>query len=434
MTDTETPPTDPAGEHAEEHAGDRPGQERSPLLDRRGAVAAEAEDAAVAAHYGDPVREQRRLEAGQAVVDLSHRSVVTVSGPDRLSWLTTLSSQQVSSLAPGESTELLLLDLSGRIEHDAAVVDDGATTWLITENTHGGVLAAWLESMKFMLQVEIVDRTGDCAVLGSVAAPPEELPGEVVRWQDPWPRLGPGAASYAAVEEAEHPGADWSWHLTVVAREQLAAAVEALETGAAWSVAGVHAAEALRVAAWRPRLAREVDEKAIPHELDLIRTAVHLAKGCYRGQETVARVHNLGHPPRRLVFLQLDGSEHTLPAVGSDVLAPRGATDPETLAGERAVGRVTSTARHHEMGPIALALVKRRVDPEAQLVVRDPNRSSATEQGDEASERAETAEGAEAGEAPAPSFYAAAQEMIVKPDAGQVVGRPKGDFVRPPRR
>lgn len=387
----------------------------SPLLERPRAVADSGEDAGLAAHYGELAKEQRALEQGRGVVDLSARSVVTVSGPDRLSWLTTLSSQKVDALQPGDSSELLLLDISGRIEHDAAITDDGETAWLITESTHGGQLAEWLDSMKFMLRVEITDRTEDYAVLGSTAALPDAVPSSA-RWEDPWPQLGPGAASYAAVEESGHPGADWSWHLTVTPRAGLTGVVESLEAEG-WTLAGTFAAEALRIAAWRPRLAREVDEKAIPHELDLIRTAVHLSKGCYKGQETVARVHNLGHPPRRLVFLHLDGSEHTLPAVGSDVLAPKDASDPEKLAAERPVGVVTSAARHHEMGPIALALVKRRVDPESQLVVRDIPAAEA-----------------EGDEAPAPVFYAAAQELIVRPDAGQTVGRPKGDFVRAPRR
>ncbi|NYJ77436.1 hypothetical protein HNR09_000847 [Nesterenkonia xinjiangensis] len=382
----------------------------SPLMQRQGAVAAGREDSGVAAHYGDPTGEQRALEGGRAVVDLSHLAVVTVSGPDRLSWLSTLSSQQTAALQPGESSELLLLDISGRIEHDAAIVDDGETAWLITEAAHGPRLAGWLDSMKFMLQVEIVERTAEVAVLGSTTALPQEaesagvLP---VRWEDPWPRLCEGAVSYAAVAEEDHPAVDWSWRLTLVERPRLMEVVASLEEQG-WRPAGTFAAEALRIAAWRPRLAHEVDEKTIPHELDLIRTAVHLSKGCYRGQETVARVHNLGHPPRRLVFLHLDGSEHTLPTVGSEVLAPADvdAATRESMERERSVGTVTSVARHHEMGPIALALLKRRVGPEARLVVRD---------------------------AEAESFYAAAQEVIVRPDAGKTVGRPQGDFLRGPR-
>lgn len=123
-------------------------------------------------------------------------------------------------------------------------------------------------------------------------------------------------------------------------------------------VAGTLALEALRIAAWRPRLA-DADERTIPHELDWMRSAVHLDKGCYRGQETVAKVHNLGHPPRRLVLLHLDGSQGVLPAPGAVVRAQ--SDDAE-------VGRVTAVATHHELGPIALAVVKRTVDPTAVLV------------------------------------------------------------------
>lgn len=389
----------------------------SPFLDRHGAVASDGPDAGLAAHYGQPVAEQRALDAGRAVVDLSTWAVVTVTGPDRLSWLTTLSSQDLTPLKPGGSAELLMLDISGRIEHAPAVTDDGETAWLITEAEHGPKLAQWLEAMKFALRVEIADRTPDYAVLGSVAPLPEAHSGVIAaRWQDPWAQLSAGGVSYAAVADDEHPGKDWNWWLSIVERSKLVHTVEQLEADA-WTLAGTWAAEALRIAAWRPRLGRDVDAKTIPHELDLMRTAVHMTKGCYKGQETVARVHNLGHPPRRLVFLHLDGSEHTLPVAGSDVLAPKQPDDLEALAAERPVGLVTSVARHHEAGPIALALVKRKADPQQQLVVRDPNHG------------AQDGEGNPAG----PSFYAAGQELIVRPDAGQNVGRPQGDFLRKPR-
>lgn len=410
----------------------------SPLLDRHGAVEADGPDTGLVAHYGQPVREQRALQAGRAVVDLSTYGVVTVSGEDRLTWLTTLSSQQVNALAPGSSAELLLLDISGRIEHAPAVVDDGTTTWLITEAEHAPRLAAWLDSMRFTLRVEVADLSAEVAVLGSAAPLPVSIPGEWnVTWQDSWPAIAPGGVSYAAVAEEDHPGQDYSWQLTLLRMDQLISAVDAIEA-AGWTVAGVWAAEALRIAAWRPRLGREVDAKSIPHELDLMRTAVHLTKGCYRGQETVARVHNLGHPPRRLVFLHLDGSEHTLPSPGSEVLAPsaEAAQDHSVLAAERAVGVVTSVARHHEAGPIALAVVKRRVDPTQQLVVRDaggavdaqvdPGADAAS--GGDAGPGADASPSAEAGSSP--TFYAAAQEPIVRPDAGQAVGRPQGDFLR----
>jgi folate-binding protein YgfZ len=356
----------------------------SPLLSRPGAVEAAGADTGVAAHYGEPLREQRALAAGTAVVDLSSRGVVTVTGPDRLSWLNTLSSQQVTGLQPGESSELLLLSVQGRIDFDARVIDDGGTTWLIVEAAEAAPLAEFLNRMKFMLRVEIADASADWAVVGSTKAIPEWA--QRLAWQDPWPNVGAGGYSYATVEPAAHPGLERPWFEYLVPAAELEEAVEGRP------LAGVLAAEALRVAAWRPRIGAETDDKTIPHELDLLRTAVHLAKGCYKGQETIARVHNLGHPPRRLVFLQLDGSQHTLPQAGSPV-----------LVGERKVGTVTSVAQHYEMGPVALAVIKRSVAADEILTVLD---------GDEP--------------------YTAAQELIVAPDAGQVVGRQTG-FLKGPR-
>jgi folate-binding protein YgfZ len=130
-----------------------------------------------------------------------------------------------------------------------------------------------------------------------------------------------------------------------------------LEDVLAGPVAGVWALEALRIAHGQPRLGLETDHRTIPHELGWLETAVHLDKGCYRGQETVARVHNLGRPPRRLVLLHLDGSESVLPEPGEPV-----------LLGDRQVGTVTSAARHYELGPIALALVKRSTPADETLL------------------------------------------------------------------
>jgi tRNA-modifying protein YgfZ len=177
----------------------------------------------------------------------------------------------------------------------------------------------------------------------------------------------------------------------IVPRDRIAGIAADLEKRGV-RLAGVDAYEALRIAAHRPRLGLDTDHRTIPHEVGWIDTAVHLSKGCYRGQETVARVHNLGHPPRRLVFLHLDGSEETLPAHGDRV----------TL-GDAEVGFTGSAARHFELGPIALALIKRTVPADVML---------------------------RAGGVPA------AQEVVVSPDAGANVKialkRPRG--VATPRR
>ncbi|MEV6649005.1 folate-binding protein [Streptomyces sp. NPDC051219] len=307
---------------------------RSPLLSLPGAVPAEGRDEGVAAHYGDLFREQRALADGTGFVDLSHRGVVTVTGDDRLSWLHLLLTQHVSELPAGEATEALILSAHGHIEHALYLVDDGTTVWMHVEPGTQEALTAYLESMKFFYRVDVADRTEDFAVLhlpaGSISPIPD---GTVVR-------------------ETAH-GRD-----LFLPRAEL----ESFAAGPAKPAIGILAYEALRIEAHRPRLGLETDHRTIPHELGWIGTAVHLQKGCYRGQETVARVHNLGKPPRRLVFLHLDGSEVHLPGHGTPIrLAADG---PEG----RQLGFITTSARHHELGPIALALVKRNVPLDAALI------------------------------------------------------------------
>ncbi|MEU9379787.1 folate-binding protein [Streptomyces sp. NPDC048279] len=309
---------------------------KSPLLTLPGAVPAEGVDEGVAAHYGDLFREQRALADGAGFVDLSHRGVVAVTGADRLSWLHLLLTQHVSELPVGEATEALVLSAHGHIEHALYLVDDGTTVWAHVEPGTAEALIAYLESMKFFYRVEVADRTAEFAVVhlpaGSIAEPPE---GAVVR-------------ETAYGRDLFLPRADLESY--------------AAKAGPA---AGLLAYEAFRVENHRPRLGFETDHRTIPHELGWIGTAVHLQKGCYRGQETVARVQNLGKPPRRLVFLHLDGSDVHLPPHGTEI---RLADDGED---GRKIGFVTTSARHHEVGPVALALVKRNVPVDARLVAGD---------------------------------------------------------------
>ncbi|WP_104196573.1 folate-binding protein YgfZ [Cryobacterium sp. M15] len=361
-----------------------PAPTSSPLLGLPGAVQAEGIDAGVAAHYGNPMIEQRTLAAGSSIVDLSHRGVLSVAGPDRLTWLNSIASQELKSLAPGESTEMLLLDPTGRLEYAIRVLDDGVETWLLIEAAELPGLQKFLDRMKFMLRVQVVDHTLAYATIGAMTDAPATVgiapaaPNDVpLTWLDPWAHVARGGYQYA--ETPEHPGTHWTYTETLVARASLPALRDALAAGtvtvtptgaaATSSVkpAGLLALEALRIAAWRPRRAREVDEKSIPHELDWLRTAVHLSKGCYRGQETVAKVHNLGHPPRRLVMLHLDGSEGVLPAPGDPVQADR--VRPEQEAERVTVGVITSSGIHYELGPIALAVIKRTIPAASTLYV-----------------------------------------------------------------
>ena len=358
----------------------------SPLLNRPGAVASAPgdPDETVPSHFGDPGREQAALAEGRAACALA-RDVVAVTGPDRLSWLTTLSSQVLTGLEPGDGgAETLLLDAQGHITHALAALDDGRTLWLVTEAGNGEALATFLDSMRFMLRVEVTERP-DVMALGALgegldalaqaardtapdvpdaqadtdqtaAAPQDSLIG---LWRDPWPGVVDGGTSYDVGTDWSHPGQGYRAGFVLVPAQSVNAVVGAfLAAGEGRRLAGVLAWEALRIEAGRPRWAREADARAIPHELDWLRTAVHLTKGCYPGQETIARTLNLGRPPRRLTVLQLDGLVGDLPQPGASV-----------RMGERAVGAVTSVARHHELGPIALALLRRAVPAGEQLTV-----------------------------------------------------------------
>lgn len=327
----------------------------SPLLSRHGAVPATGHDQGVAWHYGDPTKEQRALARGFAMVDQSHLGVVTVTGPDRLSWLHSITSAALEDLPPRTSRELMVLSPQGHIEYVASVVDDGETTWLITEHDHSAPLAAWLNRMKFMLRVEIEDVSTQWAAIGE-SGRNEGNESEPITWVDHWPSVISGGTRYGE-DEATHPGQFRQWRLVLVPRESLVDEIRAREASG-WILAGTWANEGMRIEAFKPRAATEIDHKTIPHELDWLRTSVHLHKGCYRGQETIARVHNLGRPPRRLVFLHLDGSGHLLPHRGATI-----------FAGEKEVGTVTSVSRHHELGPIALGIVKRSTPEDIEFTV-----------------------------------------------------------------
>jgi folate-binding protein YgfZ len=325
----------------------------SPLLARPGAV--QQEGGAVAAHYGDPLREQRLLAEGAGLVDRSDRDVVAVPGADRLSWLHSLTSQHVEKLADGTGTEALVLSPNGHVEHHLVLADLGGTSWADVEPGTGRALEAFLQKMRFMLRVEPALVTDTWAVLSLVgpkgtevlAAAGLPIPDAVTALDGGgfvrrMPGIGGGGATVFDL---------------VVPRGDLGAVADRLLAAGA-GPAGVQAYDALRVEARRPRLGVDSDHRTIPNEMSWLTTAVHLDKGCYRGQETVARVHNLGRPPRRLVLLHLDGVSEVLAEPGTPV-----------LAGAREVGRVGTVVRHYELGVIALALVKQSVAVDAALTV-----------------------------------------------------------------
>ena len=272
-------------------------------------------------HFGEPVKEQRALEAGTAWADLSHHNIVAISGEDRLKWLHDLTTQFVSDLQPGVWMPNMILDAKGHVEFQFNLVDDGTTTFLVLDPGYSEQLIEYLTKMKFMLRVDVKDASSEFAVL--------RAPGT--------PTLIGGPFSLVPRNEVEEMKKTFGGVATQV---------------------GTWALDAERVAAHRPRIGFETDHKSIPNEIGVLNGAVHMKKGCYRGQETVAKIYNLGNPPRRLVMLHLDGSDVGFPAVGTKI-------ENDGVV----VGFVGTVARHHELGTIALAIVKRNTPIDATLSV-----------------------------------------------------------------
>ena len=317
-----------------------------------------AGQASVAWHYGRPLVEQRHLQEDCGVVDRSYYRVIEVTGEDRLTYLNTLFSQKVDEAAPGTVTEALNLDANGHVLHHMTltVLDDSV---LIDVPPAGfDSLLKYLNMMVFWSKVEIAEvERAIISVMGPNA--PEVL-------------VAAGLA-FPQVGKATTVGHSYVRHLpwprggrvdVLVRRQDVVGAWDALVAAGA-SPVGLMGWEAERVVSLRPELGIDVDEKMIPHEAprwiasEFDTAAVHLDKGCYRGQETVSRVHNVGRSPRVLVMLQLDGSA-TLPETGDPV-----------MMGKRAVGRVGTVVQHADYGPIALALLKRSAQEREGLVVGD---------------------------------------------------------------
>ncbi|MFZ4065211.1 MAG: YgfZ/GcvT domain-containing protein [Rhodoluna sp.] len=293
--------------------------------------------------FSNPLVEQREFLAGKSLIELE-KSILKISGADRLTWLNDLFSQKLDDLVPGVSVEALWLDPQGHIVRDFHLIDDSESTWLITYTSGFDQLLNQLSRMVFRAKVVIEDVTDQYKVLASWDL---SIPSGIHTWSDPWPETTNGGYRYG-----NQPDGSWKYRENIVSVDEVAGLWNT------FTKAGTMALDALRVEAHRPAGPNEIDEKALPHEFDWLATAVHLNKGCYRGQEAVAKVHNLGHPPRRLVFLHLDGSGHALPDLGDEV-----------YLGDVVVGKITTVGQHYEMGPIALAVIKRNTAVDELLTI-----------------------------------------------------------------
>lgn len=361
---------------------------RSVLLNRPNAMAYQEEPphadvAGVAWHYGEPLSEQRAITSTGAIVDRSHRRVIRVTGPEAAAFLHNLLSQKLDDVQAGWSGSALDLDTQGRILHtmdiavttdtdadagagsgtgdgaSAAAAPEGLAFYLDCEAGKFDSLRDFLQKMIFWSQVTIGE--ADLAIITVLGGPTDtQLPSQAVYSRTVSTATPAGAGS------AQPTTGLWEASRTDIAvpREQLEAAVEELES-TGLQLVGLMAYTAERVKALEAESV-DLDEKSIPHEIPhwIGRGervgAVHLEKGCYRGQETVARVENLGRSPRVLVLLHLDGSAPTMPSPGADI----------QVKGRR-VGKLGTVIDDCDYGPIALAVIKRSALDAGQVNIGD---------------------------------------------------------------
>lgn len=276
-------------------------------------------DESVARHYGDPFREQRLLATSVGRIDMSHKGVLRLTGSDRLVYLNSLTTQFLLDLGRGESALTLNLNPQGFVLHELHVIDDGEHTWILTEPGTTQELLQYFLKMKFLMKVEIDDVSENWGVVFENSRTRHD---SFLTWLNPFSAGG----------------------------REILVPLNQLNDYVAESPVGMWAHTAWRVEHLIPRLGFETDHRTIPHEVGWLETAIHLDKGCYRGQETISKVTRLGKPPRRLALVHLDGSVDELPQHGTEV-----------FLGDSSVGFVATSVQHFELGPIASVVVKRSV-------------------------------------------------------------------------
>ncbi len=319
-------------------------------------------------HYGSPLLEARNFEHGNAVVVRTDLAVLQLQGSDCHKILNALTSNQISHTDSASSLETLILSPQGKIEEQLAALSLSEQQVLLTvPHNRAGAVIRFFERMRFTLDFTVTDISAQyllCDIcIPTNSGTPLKSPAQaalfsvcgdpLAQWQDPWNNPpGAGGYQYYAADHAAHPAVTAPKLLRLFFDLAKLSDLSAAARNGALKLAGLNAVKGYEISVFKPGYP-DYDERSLPHEYDLLRSSIHLQKGCYRGQESVAKIHNLGHPPRRLVFLHLDGSETKLPAKGDKIYAA-----PE-CAGQKPIGIITRAVIHHELGPIALALVKR---------------------------------------------------------------------------
>jgi tRNA-modifying protein YgfZ len=316
--------------------------------------------AEVAADYGDPPAEERALRESAGMVDRSAGGAVVVSGPDTITFLHSLLSQDVTGLEVGQGVHALLLSPQGKLDTDLRVLRTGVEECrLDCEVGRGEALAASLRRFKIRVKAEVDDVSEDWGCI-CVRGPQSDVIVEQAAATPVPPELHSFVA-WPALAGVLIVRAGWPGGLTGVdvvgPVDGLAAAWVGLE-GAGAIPAGLSAYEAVRVTAGVPRQGRDIDEKTIPQEAFLERDAVSFTKGCFLGQELVCRIDTRGHVNKYLRRLNLSGGIDTTPPPGAGI-----------VVGDKEVGTLTTVARSGT-SIVALGYLRREVEVPVEVSLR----------------------------------------------------------------
>ena len=299
----------------------------------------------------------RALRESAGVVAREGRRLLVVEGPEAADYLQGQLTNDVEALAPGEGCYAALLDRKGHMQGDMRVLRGERGFTIDTEAVAGDAVLKHLSMYKVGRDVSVEDVSAERTIFSLIGPAANEI-----ALGGP---LGP-EHSHRAVEIGGLPclavATDAGLDLLLGAVD--ADAVRETLVGAGAAAVSEAAAEILRVESGRPRFGREMTTATIPQEAGINERAVDFAKGCYIGQETVARLHYRGKPNRRLRGLRLS--------------SPANAGEPIRL-GDRELGRVGTAVISPAQGPIALAIVRREAEPGASVSVGDANQAEVVE-------------------------------------------------------
>ncbi|HSR94916.1 MAG TPA: glycine cleavage T C-terminal barrel domain-containing protein [Solirubrobacterales bacterium] len=289
----------------------------------------------------------RQLREECGLLDRSGRGKLIVSGGEAAEYLQGQLTNDVEALSPGEGQYAALLDRKGHMQADMRVLRiSDEEIWIDTEPEALEPARRHLEMYKIGREVAIADLSKERAILSLLGPRSVEIAGTAALPEHSCEATSVGRIECLAVGTAG--GID------LIAKSGDADDLREVLTGAGAVEVGRDAAEVVRIEAGRPRFGAEMSAKTMPAEAGIVERAVSFTKGCYIGQEPVARLHYKGRPNRRLRGL---------------VLSAPAAAGTGLRLGEKEVGRIGSACVSPARGPLALAIVRREAEPGMELAV-----------------------------------------------------------------